>query len=173
MKNAPHRSPKEIYLHYGCSFFHMHREGDYDEYKSHGIPEAQESKWRDEHRIDLLGKLKSDPSSGHITSMYSSTIDMPREEELIVPLLLLLDELKEKMDSFSKLLNAEALIEVMKRTRRSSTVHTRSEKLIVSLLSSVMAEPERIDARYREIPYLTRTIGRDAIVERARKSLNT
>ena len=52
------RTAKEIYMGYGCSTSGRWREGDYDEYKSHGISEEQEREWRKEYQKDLLDLLE-------------------------------------------------------------------------------------------------------------------
>lgn len=39
---------KELFFHYNGSFFHMHREGDYYEYKKYNIDKETENKWIEE-----------------------------------------------------------------------------------------------------------------------------
>ena len=149
----------------------MHREGDYEEYKAHGISETQEAEWRESYRKDLLNSLMKDPSDGNIAFGYCRTIDMRNEEQLIEPLLCAISEMHILMDSFSKLLNAEALFEAMSKTGIASTIRIRIKKLIDLLVNAVISEPEKIDKRYHDKKYLKGVLERDIIIARARKLL--
>ena len=108
------RTAKEIYMGYGCSTSGRWREGDCDEYKSHGISEEQEREWRKEHQKDLLDLLESDPcNGGFVTSAYMHCATKGEQESLDL-FMDIMHKKESEMDSFSKFLSAEMILEFLR-----------------------------------------------------------
>ncbi len=164
------RTAKEIYFHYDCSFFHMIREGDYDEYKSHGISEEQEREWIEEFKKNLLDQLVSDPCDGHIASRYMSCVTKENQKSLL-PLIDMIDRKKAEMDTFSKILCAEAIINFNRHDGIKNKIKKKLMSLGVNLLQNALLNPRDIDIRYKKLQYLKNMLSEDDILTRASKAL--
>jgi len=165
------RTAKEIYMQYGCSTSGRWREGDYNEYKSHGISEEQEGEWRKEYQKDLLDRLESDPSnSGYWTCayMYCAT---QSEQESLDPLMDTLDDKQSEMDTFSKLICAKEILEFLTNEWIRRDRRERLRSLGIGLLQSVIREPGNIDKRFREMDHLKEKLSEDRILRRASELL--
>ena len=163
--------PKEIYMRYGCSTSGRWREGDYDEYKSHGISEEQESEWRKEYLKALLDRLESDPCNGGCWTsayMYCAT---RREQESLDPLMDTLENKKSEMDSFSKMICAEAILDFLKNEWIIRDRRERLKSLGIDLLQRVIREPGNIDKRFLEMNHLRDKLSEDRILKRASELL--
>jgi hypothetical protein len=171
MMEARKRTAKEIYMRYGCSTCGRWRKEDYDEYKSHGISEEQESEWRKEYQKDLLYRLESDPCNGGCwTSAYMHCATR-REQESLDPLTGTLEDKKGEMDSFSKMICAEAIIDFLKNEWIRRDRRERLRSLGIDLLHSVIREPGNIDKRFREMDHLRDKLSEDRILRRASEVL--
>lgn len=171
MMDAKKRTAKEIYIQYGCSTSGRWREGDYDEYKSHGISEEQESEWRKEYQKDLLDLLESDPCNGGCWTsayMYCAT---RREQESLDPLMDTLEKKKSEMDSFSKFLSAEMILDFLRNEWIRRDRRERLRSLGIDLLQCVIREPGNIDKRFREMDHLRDKLSEDRILKRASEAL--
>lgn len=165
------RTAKEIYVQYGCSTSGRWREGDYDEYKSHGISEEQESEWRKEYQKDLLNLLESDPcNGGFIVSAYVHCATK-REQERLDPLMDILEDKKSEMDSFSKMICAETILDFLTNEWIRRDRRERLRSLGIDLLQSVIREPGNINKRYREMGHLRNKLSEDRILKRASELL--
>jgi hypothetical protein len=171
MMNAKKRTAKEIYMRYGCSTSGRWREGDYDEYKSHGISEEQEREWRKEYLKDLLDRLESDPCNGGCWSSAYMHCATRREQESLDPLMDILDDKQSEMDSFSKMICAEAILDFLKNEWIRRDRRERLRSLGIDLLQSVIREPGNIDKRFREMDHLRDKLSEDRILRRASEVL--
>ncbi len=165
------RTAKEIYMRYGCSTSGRWREGDYDEYKSHGISEEQEREWRKEYQKDLLDRFESDPCNGACWSsayMYCTT---QREQESLDPLMNTLEDKKSEMDSFSKMMCAKEILEFLKNEWIRRDRRERLRSLGIDLLQSVIREPGNIDKQFLEMDHLRDKLSEDRILKRASELL--
>lgn len=169
--DAKKRTAKEIYIQYGCSTSGRWREGDYEEYKSHGISEEQESEWRKEYQKDLLDMLGSDPCNGGFsTSAYMHCVTR-REQERLDPLMDTLEDKKSEMDSFSKMICAETILDFLTNEWIRRDRRERFRLLLIDLLQSVIREPGNIDKRYREMDHLRDKLSEGRILKRASEAL--
>jgi hypothetical protein len=153
MEESKPRSAKEIFMYYGGSFFFMHRQGDYAEYKSHGVSHEKEEVWREELRRTFLDELDQHHQDAHLVSKYSATISFPAQEQLLDALTERLTILQPVMDSFCKILCAEKFVEILAKQRLEDERRRKLVKLTRDLLNAAQEHPET------------------AIKERARKSL--
>jgi hypothetical protein len=171
MMEAKKRTAKEIYLQYGCSSSGRWREGDYEEYKSHGISEEQESEWRKEYQKDLLDMLETDPcNGGFITSAYMHCATR-REQERLDPLMDTLEDKKSEMDSFSKMICAETILDFLKNKWIKRDIRERLRSLGIDLLQSVIREPKNIDNRFLKMDHLRDKLSEDRILRRTSELL--
>jgi len=165
------RTAKEIYIQYGCSISGRWREGDYDEYKSHGISDEQESEWRKEYQKDLLVLLESDPCNGSfVTSAYMHCVTR-KEQERLDPLMDTLEDKKSEMDSFSKMMCAKEVLDFLTNEWIRRYRRERLRSLGIDLLQSVIREPGNIDKRYRKMDHLRDKLSEDRILKRASELL--
>jgi hypothetical protein len=166
------RSPKELFMLYGGSLFHMHREGDYDEYKSYGVSADQESHWMNEYREAQLSAFDVDPTDSDSVSHYCDTLNLPKDSDAFRAVIRKIAEAQNDMDSFSRLRCAEELKRTVK-TRKGDSVYLEATELTMALLSSVVSEPITVAKRYRDKGYLHDTLKHENIMSRAMAALNT
>ncbi|MFC1652765.1 hypothetical protein ACFL3F_03495 [Planctomycetota bacterium] len=168
---AKKRTAKEIYMRYGCSTSGRWREGDYDEYRSHGISEEQESEWRKEYQKDLLDLLVSDPcNGGFVTSAYMHCVTGGAQES-IDALMDILDDKQREMDSFSKMTCAKEILEFFTNEWIRGDRKERLRSLGIDLLQSVIRAPGNIDKRFREMDHLRDKLSEDRILRLASEVL--
>ncbi len=159
-------------MSYGCSFFHMHRDGLYDEYKSHEISNAQEKEWKIEFRSIALAKFEDNPTEEvHSCYRYLDTIDFDTEEDCIDSIIDSIKRRKGSMDSFSKLLVSEQLCDTLQSNKIDRVRLKKIKSLSQSLLHDVIKEPANIDAYYKNLGYLRDKLGEPDITDRASKAL--
>jgi len=144
LMEARERTAKEIYMRYGCSTRGRWREGDYDEYKSHGISEEQESEWRKEYQKDLLDRLEREPcNGGFVTSAYMHCATR-REQEILDPLIDTLDNKQSEMDSFSKMICAKTILDFLRNEGIKRDRRERLRSLLIDHHQRVNREPGNI-----------------------------
>jgi len=165
------RTAKEIYMRYGCSTCGRWREGDYDEYKSHRISEEQESEWRKEYLKNLLDRLESDPCNGGCWSSAYMHCATRREQESLDPLMDTLEDKKGEMDSFSKFLCADAILDFLTNEWIRRDRRERLRSLGIDLLQCVIREPGNIDKQFREMDHLRDKLSKDRMLRRASEAL--
>ncbi len=148
----------------------MMREGDYDEYMSHGVTKEQEAQWGEEFRQTLLDRLVKDPRDVHVVSSYLSCV-AEQEQDLIDTLVGLLERQIKEMDAFSCLLCAERIADFLRQDGISTARHQRLATLGTDLLNRTILQPSNIDLRYKNIGYLKDMLSQDKIQSRVARAL--
>jgi hypothetical protein len=160
---------RELFTRYGCSSFHMARDGYSDEYDR--IPPNKKKKWTDGYRADLLSRFKSDPCDGHTTSQFLHILGSD-EEHLVDDLLDAIEANQSRMDTLSKIIISESFRDHLEKGRvKHLGRKERMRDLAIALLESARNEPESIDPRYKELKYMIGKHDAGEIIERSRKCL--
>ncbi|CAA6680157.1 MULTISPECIES: hypothetical protein [unclassified Lentimonas] len=162
---------RELFIRYGCSSFHMARDGYSDEYDR--IPPQKKKEWTDEYRADLLSRFESDPCDGHATSQFLHILGSD-EEQLVDTLLNAIEVNQKRIDSLSKIIISERFRDhLQKRRIKHPGRKARMRDLGILLLESARGEPQSIAPRYKEMKYMTGKLDTAEIIERASKCLST
>lgn len=172
MSTNTQRTAKEIFFQYDCSLFHMHREGDLAEYRSHGVSKATEEAWREEFRAALLRHMEAGPEEGHLVSRFISTIDLAHSEPLLDTVAKAVGSIRARMDSFTKILSAEAFMEVLRKNQLAPPRRELLTKLALDLLRDAHNQPEQVARHYTELEYMKRLLRIDVLLKRIDKDIN-
>ena len=156
-------------MSYGGSYFHMHREGDYEEYKSHRISKEQEKEWIEEYRSQMLTAFEQDPQNANSVLDYCATIKLPDEIQQIESIAKIVEKNKKMMDSFTKLLCAEQFVQFFEENHRLRKKMKSVVRLVERLLTDVINNPTFIASGYRKMGYLSDVLHKDVILDRVQR----
>ena len=119
----------------------------------------------------MLDLLESDPcNGGFVTSAYMHCATR-REQERLDPLMDTLEDKKGEMDSFSKMICAETILDFLKNEWIKRDQRERLRSLGIDLLQSVISEPRNIDKQFLEMDHLRDKLSEDRILKRASEAL--
>ena len=167
------QSPKEIFIHYGGSHFHMERDGIYQTYKSYNISRDQEIEWLSEYQDCLARKISESPTDSDSFSKLCQVVTLEGNIESLNKLINLTRNNAELLDSFSKVRYAEELIRTVKEFSRHRKHELYSEIINISkwLLQYVLTNPVTVAPHYRKISYLRGVLPDGKITSRAMANL--
>ena len=165
---------KQMFMKYQCSHFLMARENEYDKYKEYNISKAQEKEWMSEFCEMRLSKISTHPTETDFALELCQVIDESEDYSLIRRLVELLKEQYKQLDSFSKLLYAEQLIELNNSNRNFWNRKTFKIAITfsVEMLNDIINSPVVVADHYKKIGYLQDIITPEAIINRAKEDLN-
>ena len=111
MYDKDYDEAKAMYFQYRCSSFWMEREGVTEKYRHFKVPREIEVMWTEEFKADILHRLSIETNNREITLLfwqYCDLIDEDGEKEVTMMLEFAKGN-KDKLDSFSNMLLAEAI----------------------------------------------------------------
>jgi len=165
------RPPKELFMVYRGSHYLMAREGDYDEYLSYAVTKDQEEIWLDEYRRNLITEFQTDQNNGTPVSSYCQTITLPKDDEKLHSIVREIIAGENRMDSFTRLHCAEALLQTVGTTPGKTITVESAIALAQSLLLNVINSPVTMAKPYRNFDYLNDKLASEKLIVRAQKNL--
>ena len=147
----------------------MDREGDYEEYKSHNVLKEIEKEWIKAYRTETIHSFESSPDNADTLLRLFDTIEVPVDTNLLEQVSELVDNSRDRMDSFGKLLYAEQLQELIERTPEIRGECQPVIQKAVSLLDEVIQAPLNIGTYYSSLDYVQDILDKDTITGRAKE----
>ncbi len=155
---------KELFFSYDGLFFHMDREGDYDEYKKFKITKEIENKWLieiSEKYIKLIIDFTKAPEG---IEQYSYCLNEKIAGSTISTAIISLQEAYTAYCTFGKIRASESLLDLLNK------ITNKSLKLqIINLakeISDSIEKPYKISSYYRKNRYLADCLTNEKLEER-------
>lgn len=169
---------KEMFSKYGGIHFFMAREGEYEKYKSFNISKEQELMWIKEIQQKKIFEIKNELLDAEKIEIRFSglllSLKVYKSIELFPILFELYKDSKVKLDSFSKMLIAEQLLDAV----RSLSKEMKNNELIeevrifaVDILKDILDNIILVDPAYCKVQHLKDVVKEDAMKERIQRSL--
>jgi hypothetical protein len=175
MQDEKRNKAKEIFLHYGGSYFHMAREEVLNDYLKYSISKRQELEWIKEYQQELIADIEKENVVGPSLMRLEDTICGYRDIEGLKSVLELINRKKGKADSFTQLLMAELLIRIYDSFRQCNVLSdpelSKLRKLAIAILEVVMAGPITVSEYYLDSSLMIEATRDYAVIKRARQDL--
>ena len=171
---------KEMFFYYGCSHFFMAHEGDYEKYKKFNISKEQEIQWVSEFQNNLLKAInegKEDNESVEMkVSSLCSTLRTFKNLDIAYQLMDALNNPRLKLDSFSKMVISEIILETVRSLNRDKNLSGNiiladMKKFALNMLKSVADNPIIVDPAYLNAGYLKDEVKESSIIDRIQGTL--
>ncbi len=171
---------KEMFFKYQGSHFFMSREDDYKKYKKFNVSREQEFEWICEYQQRLLNDINCLTENGESieikVSILLTILEGYRKVDIIPLLVDTLTNPELKLDSFSKVVIAEVMLETTKSLEREKKpneidIINTLKDFAINMLHNVINNPISVDPVYKSHQYLREVIKEPAIIERVRRSL--
>lgn len=157
MINNGYDRAKELFIKYHGSYFHMVREGDFDEYKTYNISKKQEQLWKDELVKQLVDNLSMDDNLpfSDLSSIACDFGDYTILEEIIKYTLKHIND----GDSFIRLLYAEAITRVIisfinHKRKCPKPLLISAKDVVINLLRNVLNSPIYVSSHWDLSPII-------------------
>lgn len=164
---------KEIFLKYGGSHFYMEREGEYENYKKFLISESQEKLWLNEYQNELLLKIANEDFASDYFIEITDALKRSKDGTCFSKLLDWVKEKETRLDTFSKVLMCEGILDVIESFKRAETENSQmineARILVLDILNNSLNKPVIIASYYRDTDYLNDVINEDKIISRIKK----
>ncbi|WP_053375884.1 hypothetical protein [Paenibacillus sp. FJAT-27812] len=136
---------KELLTSYYGSYFQMHRDGKYEEYKTYDVAKETETEWLEELIVKFDGEL-SIRNWDAVIQLWSLANNFP-DSRILDHVIAFTDRHLMSSDSIVKLMYAEHIILIIKLVKdKSSTEQLHNAyKVTALLLEDIIAKPLIID----------------------------
>lgn len=171
---------KEIFFKYYGSHFFMSRDNNYEYYKSFNITREQEEEWIKEilnNNIEIIrsGILLPMDMKNKFCNILS-LIRTYKYYESFCEMSVAYSNVSEKLDSFSKIVIAENVLDTMMsitvgEDRKQNNTIGQMRIFALDILKDVINKPVIVDKEYLKINNLHDAIKEDAIIKRALTNL--
>lgn len=148
---------KEIFITYHGNHFQMEREGIYSEYKKLKITKKQEHQWIHEYQTNLLLRFEKENLTQHCFNNLCTSIRLYKSIDYLKPLAEIVVNKREKLDTFTVLLMAEGILDVVDHFQKSYLRFNKNnifaKNASINLLKWLLERPITVSEKYLDANY--------------------
>lgn len=143
---------EKLFFKYNGHFFHMDREGEYEEYRKLKIPKELEAVWRNQIFDTLTEQIAHETDIIKKTVLIGALVDAGiREQETTN---LISNILEQPLDTFSRILLSEHLKSVSRYTKNMELQH-RIAHILETQKRQMLSNDITVNAQYKELSYMS------------------
>jgi hypothetical protein len=148
---------KEIFIAYHGNHFQMEREGVYSEYKKRKITKKQEHQWIHEYQTKFLLRFEKEDLAQHCFNNLCTSIRQYRSIDSLKQLTEIVVNKREKLDTFTALLMAEGILDIVDRFQKSylrfnkNTIFAKNAS--INFLKGLLERPITVSEKYLDADY--------------------
>lgn len=136
---------KEIFMKYGGSHFHIHRDMMWDEYKSYEVSKATEDEWFKECQENCIAQIKEGDDVSFNMSKVCTIIREKKNTEYLSELVQALEVSINEIDTFRRLVVTEQLAELIRFLELNDIAYPSECIDFIKLsLEEITSEPMRL-----------------------------
>lgn len=177
MNKNKYEKAKEIFIKYQGDHYGMDLDGEYELYKSYGVPRRIERKWLAELKEICISRLDSETNEKKYIKKFSDAIEVLNRLKDIDGLIVLLINTSQRvkqMTTIPLVIWAEVFVETAIRIKKfieDATILAKTKEIIIPILEDALSKPILLSEEY--LLLYPSFFTEENINERLQKALNT
>ena len=154
MFTKKYEKAKEIFMKYQGNHYGMDLDGEYDLYKSYGVPRRIERKWLAELKEICISRLDSETNEKKYIKKFSDAIEVLnrlKDIDGLIDLLINTSQHAKQMTTIPLIIWAEDLIEKAIRIKEffeDATFLAKTKEIVIPILEDALSKPLLMSEEY-------------------------